>query len=206
MMRTLVAAFAALILTHSVHANELQKAAEAAIAAGEPAAVLKALDKEIYRGNIAAAYQLGLIYLEGKLVARNEAKARKFLKMAAERNDIRLRFKLGMADAQYALGTMLRDGHGGKPDPAAAASWFEQAAQQGHTQAQLALAQLDFKSAGGKPNPERAFIWSSIAEKSLSEAAQKEAEQIREAARKQLEPKRLASAEALISTWTPRTY
>lgn len=206
MMRTLVAAFAALMLSHSVHANELQIAASKALAAGEPAAVMKAMDKEIYRGNIAAAYQLGLIYHEGKLVTRDDAKARKFLKMAAERSDIRLWFKLGIADAQYALGTMLRDGHGSKPDPAAAASWFEMAAQQGHTQAQLALAQIDFKTAGGKPNPERAFIWSSIAEKSLSDAAQKEAEQIRDAARKQLEPKRLASAEALISTWTPRTY
>ena len=68
------------------------------------------------------------------------------------------------------------------------------------------MAQIDFKSAGGKPNPERAFIWSSIAEKNLSDATQKEAEPIRDAARKQLEPKRLASVEALISTWTPRTY
>ncbi len=205
-MRTLIAAFAALILSHGAHANELKTAADKALAAGEPATVLKALDKEIYRGNIVAAYQLGLIYHEGKLLARDDAKARKWLKMAAERNDVRMWFKLGIADAQYALGSLLRDGHGGKADPAAAASWFELAAQQGHAQAQLALAQIDSKSAGGKSNPERAFIWSSIAEKNLSDAAQKEAEQIRDAARKQIEPKRLANVEALISNWTPRTY
>jgi len=205
-MKTLIAAIVASILSFGAFANELEDTAKAALAAGDPAAVIKALDKEIYRGNIVAAYQLGLIYHEGKLVARDDAAARKWLKIAAERRDMRILYKLGMPDAQYALGCLLRDGMGGKADASAAASWFEQAASQGHSQAQLALAQLNFKNAGIKPDPERAFVWSSIAGKGLSDAAQKEAEAIREMSRKQLEPQKLAKAEKLISTWAPKTY
>jgi TPR repeat protein len=204
-MKTFVAAFAALVLSHGAYANDFEETTNKALAAGDAAAVLKALDKQVYRGNIIAAQQLGLMYRDGKVVTQDPAKARKWLKVAAALDGTRIWYKRGLADSQYALAIMLRDGIGGKADPAAAASWFEQAAEQGEVRAQLAVAHLYMKSAGIKQNPARAFVWSSIAAKELTEAAQKEAEQIRDLAQKQLKPKQLEKAEKLIGTWTPKT-
>jgi TPR repeat protein len=188
-MRFLLAAFAAIVLSQNAFPaeNNFQETTNRALAAGEPAAVVRALEKEINRGNIVAAQQLGLMYRDGKLVTQDYAKA------------------LGLAESQYALGSMLRDGIGGKADAAAAASWLEHAAEQGYAQAQLAVARMYIKGAGIKQNPERAFLWSSIASKLLTEAAQKESDQIRDLAEKQLAPKQLAKARNLVNDWKPKT-
>lgn len=206
-MRILFAVLALLALANNAYAaeNVLAQDTSKALAAGEPAAVVKALDKQIYRGNIVAAEQLGLMYRDGKGVPQDYRKARKLLKTAAEPNEVRIWYKRGMPDAQYALAVMFRDGLGGKADPSGAEFWFKEAAEHGRAQAQLALAQMYIKGAGIKRNPERAFIWSSIAATLLSEAAQKDAVEIRDEAQKQLAPTRLASAGKLISTWKPRT-
>jgi uncharacterized protein len=204
-MKSLVAAVAALALSLSVYANDFQAATAKALAAGDAAAVVKALEKENYRGNIVAAQQLGLMYRDGNLVPQDHAKARAWLQAAAAPNWKRAWHKSGLAEAQYALGIMLRDGIGGKADAEAAASWFERAAVQGEGQAQLALAHMQLKGSGIKQNIERAFIWASIAAKWLTEAAQKEAEHVRELAQKQLGPKQLEKAETLVSNWTPKT-
>jgi TPR repeat protein len=206
-MRFLLAAFAAIVLSQNAFPaeNNFQETTNRALAAGEPAAVVRALEKEINRGNIVAAQQLGLMYRDGKLVTQDYAKARKLLKVAADQNGIRAFFKLGLAESQYALGSMLRDGIGGKADAAAAASWLEHAAEQGYAQAQLAVARMYIKGAGIKQNPERAFLWSSIASKLLTEAAQKESDQIRDLAEKQLAPKQLAKARNLVNDWKPKT-
>lgn len=197
------------ILALSVHAhaaqNDFEQATAKALAAGEPAAVVKALDKETYRGNLIAAQTLGLMYRDGKLVPQDQAQARKWLKVAAKPDLTRIWYRRGVAESQYALAVLLRDGLGGKPDPADAAYWFEQAAEQGEGQAQLALAKMQAKGAGIKQNSEGAYVWSSIAARTLTEAEQKEAEQIRDVARKQLPPERLKKADDLAGNWTPKS-
>ncbi len=203
-MKHVIAVSAAFLIACSAFANDLPDTTTKALAAGEPAAVIKALDKEIYRGNIVAAQALGFIYRDGKLVAQDYAKARKWLKVAAQPDRIRIWYKRGLADAQLALGLLLRDGLGGKPDASAAASWFELAAEQGEAQAQLALAQLQLKGVSIKPNPERAYIWSSLAARTLTEAAQKDAEQVREAARHKLAPPQVKSADEFVENWAPK--
>lgn len=206
-MRTLIAVFAALLLlSHGAYAgeNDLQSTVDKALAAGEPAAIVKALEKENYRGNTLAAQQLGFMYRDGKVAPQDYAKARKFLKISAEPDQRRIWYKRGIVESQYALAVMLRDGLGGKADAEDAASWFEKAAEQGDARAQLALAQMYIKSAGIKQNPERAYLWSSIAANSLTDAGQKQAEQIRGLAQKQLDPKKLAKTEQLISNWKPK--
>ncbi|KPK17981.1 MAG: sel1 repeat family protein [Betaproteobacteria bacterium] len=207
-MRILVAAFAALsLLSQNAHAAEklLEQETAKALAAGEPAAVVKALEKKVDAGNVVAALELGLIYRDGKGVAQDYAKARRFLKIAATPAEIRLWYKYGVAEAQCALAVMLRDGIGGKANASAAVPWFESAAQQGRLPAQQALPQMYFNGTGIKRDPERAFMWSSIAAASASGAAQKEMEQIRDLAQKQLEPKQLARAGNLVKNWKPKT-
>ena len=202
-MRILVTLFAALLLSISAHAQDrlLEEMTAKALASGDPAIVVKALKSEISAGNVIAAMELGLMYRDGKGVAVDFPKARKYLRRAAETDLVRLWYKLGVPQAQYALGIMYRDGVGGKADAAAAVSWFEEAAELGHVQSQRMLAQMYSTGAGVKPNPERAFIWSSIATRALDAAEKQEMEQIRDAAQKQLEPKRLARATHSVETW-----
>lgn len=207
-MRILAAAVAVLsLLSQNAYAAEkfLEQETAKALSAGEPSAVLKALEKKIEAGNVVATMELGLMYRDGKGVARDYARARKFLKMAATPNGVRMWYKHGVADAQHALAVMLRDGVGGKPDTSAALPWFEKAAEQGHGEAALALARMYFNGAGVRRNPERAFIWSSIAAARLSGQTQKDAEQMRDAAQGQLDPQQLAKAGNLLKNWKPRT-
>jgi len=206
-MRTVIAAFAALVLSLNAHSAgvDYEETTTKALAAGEPAAVVKALERQIYRGNLVAARQLGLMYRDGKGVVRDYARARKLLKTAAEAHEIRIAYRFGIAEAQYELAVMLRDGIGGKADASAAVSWLEQAAEQGNVQAQLALARMYIDGAGTKRNSERAFVWSSIAATLSADAVQKEAERTRDLAQRQLEPGQLTRARNLIKNWKPRT-
>lgn len=205
-MRTVVTLVAALVLSLSAHAAEkfLEQHTARALAAGNPAAIVDALEREVSRNNVIAALELGRMYRDGKGVAVDYAKARRFLKFAAQTDLMRLWYKLGVADAQYALGVMLRDGVGGKADPQGAAAWFEEAAELNHVQAQRALAQLYFRSTGARHDPERAFIWSSIAARSLETAEKEEMEQIRNLSQKELKPQQLARAGSAIGAWKPK--
>jgi TPR repeat protein len=206
-MKILVMVFTALALSLNAHAaeNDFQATTDKALTAGSPEAVLKALNKEIARGNQIAALHLGRIYRDGKLVPQDFAKAKKFFKTAATGNLIRIWYRHGHADAQYELAMMLQSGSGGKPDHSAAESWFLQAAEQGNPRSQLALAKMYFNGGGIKRNIEQAFFWSSIAAASLSDTALKEAEQIRDQAQAQLDPKLLAKSKTLVNNWKHKT-
>ena len=202
-MRTVVTLLAALVFAHSAHAAEkfLEEQTARARAAGDPAAVVDALETQVSRSNVIAALELGLMYRDGKGVAADHVQARKYLTRAAETDLIRLWYKLGLPAAQYNLAVMLRDGVGGKADATAAAFWFEEAAELGHVESQRVLARMYVKGAGVTPDPERAFFWSSIAAKSLDATEKMEMEQIRDTAQKQLEPRRLARATHSVETW-----
>jgi hypothetical protein len=65
---------------------------------------------------------LGSVYLQGELVARDEVRAARWYRRAAERN---------VPEAQFTLGWMLARGQGVAKDPDEAATWFARAAEQG---------------------------------------------------------------------------
>jgi TPR repeat protein len=205
-MRYIVAALIAAGLVSGVQAgNQLEENTEKALAAGDTPTVIKALEREVYHGNIHAAEKLALIYRNGKGGTADPARARALLKMAAEPHLIRMWYKRGIASAQYELAVMYRDGMGGKANGAQAEYWFRQAADQGHAQAQIALARMYHKGIGIKSNPEYAFVWSSISASALIGAEQMEAQEIRALAEKQLQPKQLENARAMIKNWKPRS-
>lgn len=203
-MRTVLTLLAAFALASSAHAAEkfLEEHTAKALAAGEPAAVVDALEREVSRNNVIAALELGRMYRDGKGVAVDYAKARRFLKLSAETDLVRLWYKFGVPEAQYALGVMLRDGVGGKADASSAAAWFEQAAELNHVPSQRALAQMYFKGKGR--DPERAFIWSSIAARSLTAAEKEEMDQIRDLSQKEMKPQQLARAGVVVGAWKPK--
>jgi len=205
-MRFFAAAVAAWVLSSGAWAqdNDFRLTTDKALAAGSPEAVVKALDREIFRGNLIAALELGLMYRDGKVVPQDSVKARKFLKIASSTNLNRIWYGRGLPEAQYALAVMYQSGAGGKADPSAAESSYLEAAEKGEVRSQLALAQMYFNGAGIARDLERAFFWSSIAAASLTDAAQKEAEQIRDRSQQQLEPRKLAKEKALVDGWKPR--
>jgi TPR repeat protein len=205
-MRFLVAAGAAFVLSHSAWGqdNDFRQTTDKALAAGGPEAVVRALDRETYRGNLVAALELGLMYHDGRIVPRDPVKARKFLEIAASTNLNRIWYRRGLAEAQYMLAVMLQSGSGGRADPSEAASWFREAAEKGETRSQLALAKMYSNGAGIARDPERAFFWSSVVAASLADAAQKEAEQIRDQSQQLLEPKKLAKVKTLVDGWKPK--
>ena len=207
-MRTVVTLLAALVLSCTAHAAEkkfLDEQTARALQAGDSAAIVQALEREVSRSNVLAALELGLMYRDGKDVAVDSAKARKFLKLAAETDLVRMWYKLGVPAAQYALAVMLRDGVGGKANPSSAAAWFEEAAEQNDAEAQRALAQMYFRGAGVGRDPERAFVWSSIAARSLEGEDKEQMEQIRDLSQKELKPQQLARAGIAVGAWKPRT-
>ena len=203
-MRTVLTLLAAFALACSAHAAEkfLEEHTAKALAAGDPAAVVAALEREVSRNNVIAALELGRMYRDGKGLAVDYAKARRFLKVAAETDLVRLWYKLGVPAAQYALAVMLRDGVGGKADPSGAAAWFEEAAELNYAPAQRALAQMYFN--GTKRDPERAFVWSSIAARSLDAAEKEEMDHIRDLSQKELKPQQLARAGVVVGAWKPK--
>jgi len=205
-MRFLAAAMAASVLSHGAWAqdNDFKQTTDKALAAGGPEAVVQALDREVYRGNLIAALELGIMYRDGKIVTQDPVKARKFLKIASSTNLNRIWYRRGLPEAQHALAVMYQTGAGGKPDPSQAASWFQEAAEKGEVRSQLALAKMYSHGEGVARDPERAFLWGSIAAASLADAAQKEAEQIRDQSQQQLEPKKLAKAKTLLESWKPK--
>lgn len=179
--------------------NDFQETTDKALAAGSAEAVLKALDREIYRGNLVAARTLGLMYRDGRLVPQDAARAQKFLKIAADTNLNRIWYRYGIVEAQHELAVMLQSG-----STAQAESWYRKAAELGHAPSQLALAKMYFNGSGVKRDPERALFWSSIATGSLQEAARQEAETLRDSAQKQLDPQQLARTKNLLGEWKPR--
>jgi hypothetical protein len=82
------------------------------------------------QGDAKAQVRLGLMYREGRGVARDPKAAFTWLLRAA---------KQGRADAQYLVGTMYRRGEGTAQNDSEALAWLQKSARQGHSKAQATL-------------------------------------------------------------------
>lgn len=120
-------------------------------------------------GNVAAQYELGLRYYEGRGVERNYTTAREWYEKAAAQGHAAAQYYLGLiyfrgygvernlittsgwweraasqgdATAQYNLGMLYENGYGVFKNLSAAREWWEKAAAQGNDWAKEALAKL----------------------------------------------------------------
>jgi hypothetical protein len=97
----------------------------------EPSAVEWYL-KAAKQGFVKAYFWLGVMYIDGVGVAKDEASAMEwFMKAAEQGND---------SSAQFNVGIMYMNGNGVTKDDASAVKWFLKAAEQGHTKAQSNVA------------------------------------------------------------------
>lgn len=101
-------------------------------------------------GNASAELLVGLEYLEGKGVAKNEAMAVDWLSRAAAK---------GQPVAQYDLGALYADGRGVHADPVQAFQWFGSAALRGNRRAMHFLAIAYAEGVGTTKNLGEAARW-----------------------------------------------
>jgi TPR repeat protein len=106
------------------------------------------------KGDAAAQYLLGTLYVEGKGVDRDDATAFMWFQRAANQGDAR---------AQYNLGASYAEGAGVQKSVVEAAKWFQRAANQGMVFAQLNLALLYAAGNGVPQDNVEAFKWLELA-------------------------------------------
>ena len=122
---TVILAFL-MTLSSSVMAQDFQKGL-AAYNAGDYATTLQEWTPLAEAGDVAAQYNLGLMYYYGQGVPQDYAEAVKWYRLAAEQGD---------EVAQYNLGVMLKNGRGVPQDYEEAIKWYRLAAEQGYASAQ----------------------------------------------------------------------
>ena len=101
------------------------------------------LDNVRYRAEQGHAFYqatLGIMYLEGDGVPKNDAEAVKWFRMAAEQGDAGSH--LGVVTAQFYLGLVYVNGWGVPQDFLEAVKWYHMAAERGHAISQYSLGLL----------------------------------------------------------------
>lgn len=109
------------------------------------------LRKSAEQGNAQAQTNLGVAYINGEGIQKDEAQAISWFRKAAEQ---------GNAEAQYNLGGIYINGIGVKKDKDQALTWFRKAAEQGIAQAQLFVAGAYLIGVGGvEKDITQSLIW-----------------------------------------------
>ena len=97
-----------------------------------------------------AQYNLGVSYLNGEGVPRDEAEAIWWIRNSAQRS---------YAPAQYLLATLYQEGRGVEQSYDEAVFWFRTAASREHGGAQYRLSQMYADGIGVRKNLQRAAFW-----------------------------------------------
>ena len=122
--------------------------------AGKYTAALKEFTSLAKAGDAIAQYNVGVMYLTGRGVAKDPALAARWHRSAAEQ---------GLAVAQYGLGVMYYMGEGVDQDHEAAATWFRKAANQDYADAQFNLGVMHFNGQGVRRDMSEVVKWISLA-------------------------------------------
>ena len=118
-----------------------------------------------------AQFELGLMYVDGVGVGKDEAKALEWLKKSAERR---------YPNAQYVLfGAYWKGSLGLKPDKERALVWLQRSANQNFAPAQFQLGLLYANGEGVKKDPRQAYAWMLEAAKNGSHEAKEFVSRIR---------------------------
>ena len=111
----------------------------------------------------------------------------------------------GDAKAQYALGTMYRDGQGVTQDHTEAVRWWRSAAEQGVLDATLALGNAYAGGAGIARDNVQAYMWFDIASRqSGDDWLRGIAGSNRDAIAARMSPAEITKAQGLVADWTAK--
>ncbi|MFO1433293.1 MAG: tetratricopeptide repeat protein [Candidatus Competibacteraceae bacterium] len=156
---------------------------------GDYAAAVQQFQQAADQGYAKAQYNLGLAYLQGQGVAKNDQEGINWFRKAAEQN---------FAPAQYNVGIAYVQGLGVQKDPRQGVEWFQKAAKQGFDPAQYKLGTSLYQGQGIAKDPVMAYVWLSLA------AAQgnKDAQIAQKRVGKALSPMQKAQAQQLIPDYS----
>ncbi|MGE0061650.1 MAG: hypothetical protein AB7T86_06190 [Xanthobacteraceae bacterium] len=178
-------------------------------------------------GNPAAAYEVGVRYLEGRGVPANNEEGVRWMERAAAKNLAPAQFRLasmlekgrgvkkdvararklyaaaadqGNGKAMHNLAVLYAEGVNGRPDYTAASDWFKKAAERGVSDSQYNLAVLYARGLGVEKNFNESYKWFALA------AAQgdKEAAHKRDDVAGQIDARTLARLQKAVKAWTPQ--
>ena len=114
------------------------------------------------QGDPDAQYNLGLLYMNGQGVEKNDRTALMWFTRAGQQ---------GIADAQYNAGVMFYLGKGVYPSDITAVKWWQLAAEKGHANAENNLAIMyAFANGVGKDPVKAIALWTAAAEQGHPDA------------------------------------
>lgn len=123
---------------------------QSALARGDHAAALRALQPAAEQGDATAQSLLGFMYLDGRGVPKDEQRGARLIQQAAQ---------AGQANAQFLLGALYASGRAVRRSDEEAVRWYRSAAQQGHSAAQGRLGLMLARGLGVARNEEEAVAW-----------------------------------------------
>jgi len=174
-------------------ATEDINAAYTAYRKGYYAVALQLVRPLAERGDSGAQALLGLIYLNGNGIQRNDSEAIKWYRRAADQ---------GNADAQLRIGDMYSEGLGVPQDYSEAGRWYRLAADHGNAFAQYNLGNLYAGGLGLPPDNILAHMWFNIAAAHLTTPEfRNRAIANRDAIAKKLSPNDVTRARELARNW-----
>ena len=145
-----------------VAAGQTFDEAVAAYGRGDYATAVRGFLVHAEQGDASAQFSLGVMYVNGWGVLKDEAEAVRWYRLAAEQ---------GHASAQFNLGLMYGKGEGVLKDEAEAVRWYRLAAEQGYPMAQYNLGVMYGKGEGVLKDSVLAHMWYNIAGANGNEAA-----------------------------------
>ncbi len=148
------------------------------------------------QGHKRAQFYLGVMYGNGRGLARNHLEASKWYRRAARQD---------YARAQYNLGLLYAKGRGVRRNHVKAAGLYRKAADQGYAKAQYNLGIMYMRGRGVSSNRTRAYKWLSLAATRLPKGKYRDgAERLRLRLGKSMSRARIAEGRRLARQWTER--
>ena len=192
-MRALLRAVALfLALTGAALAGPFEDAVEASNR-GDYATALRLFRPLAEQGGVAAQYNLGIMYANGRGVPQDYGEAVRWWRRAAEQ---------GLAGAQHNLGFMYANGRGVPQNYDEAARWYRRAAEQGHAGAQNNLGAMYSTGDGVLQDYVLAHMWFNLAASRFAPSPDRDsAVTNRDRLAARMTPAQIAEAQRLAREW-----
>lgn len=171
-------------------------AAEAAYEKGRYKATLRLARPLADQGDARAQALMGLLYVNGRGVLRDDREAMKWFRSAADQGD---------ATAQLQIGMMYYDGRSVPQDYSEAARWYQLAAERGNPEAEYNLGIMYATGVGMPQDNILAHMWFNLAAAHFDSSVPRDrAARNRDAVARRMSPEEIAQAQELARQWKPR--
>lgn len=161
-----------------------------ALEKGDYASAFRYLNR-VASDDVRAQFALGILYLNGQGVKKDEERGAEWIKRAAH-NDL--------PAAQTLLGSLYTAGRGVEQSDAEASRWFRRAASWGDRDGQAALGVLSHIGRGVPKSDIDSYMWLTLAEQQGDARAAAQREELQAT----LTPIQLALARQRIAAWKPK--